>query len=205
MLKESFLSDPGVPGVRSMGPAVWNWSYFLQSAQTFDLDFSWIFRLTTRLMFWTPGGVVAVISCRLAPVFSVPESCFSCIKSFTKDDGINMSLAIEKLSKSERSLLGLNHVKEWLLILTERYFPRWPPRAPPPWLTPSPRVAPPGSTMTYSPLQSHTDLPKRRIRLNLKVFVNLKDFPSLKNKICVLVKNISGSIVEIFCAKLNII
>ena len=69
---------------------------FLQSAvcsQIFDLDFRWIFSLTTRLMFWTPGGVVAVISCRLAPVFSVPESCFSCIKSFTKDDDINTSLA----------------------------------------------------------------------------------------------------------------
>ena len=49
-----------------------------------------------KAMFWTPGGVEAVISCRLAPVLNVPESCFSCIKSFTKDDGMSCVWQLNK-------------------------------------------------------------------------------------------------------------
>ena len=86
-----------------------------------------------------------------------------------------------KIVWNRQSLVGWSHVK-WL----DGYFPRWTLRARPPWPTPSPRVAPPGSTTTCSPPQSPIDLQKRRIRLNLKVFVYLLHHISLHcwTKLC---------------------
>ena len=94
--------------------------YFLQKT-IFDLDYKRLTQPNNKVMFWTPGRVVAVIM-QTCTCFECPSTvCFSCIIAFTKDDGMTCVWRLKITARINGPLLDGIIRKDVWHILTDTF------------------------------------------------------------------------------------